>query len=170
MSTTERYQYYFKKLSGKIYALSFSRKLTENAGISDTVYMNLMKCLFFTNNKYKNRFINFSETKDEISLFLDKYILDKFFSGIPDNVKQYIKLESNFFKLFEIYCLDNDLYKPGSTAYITEKFAKNNISCICTNSYSSSFILVQERDYRASLNVLKDIANCKSDEESSDDD
>lgn len=157
--------YFFRKLRGQIYAICFCKELVEKLKIKEQVYYHIMKALFFYSYNYKNRFVNFIEDRKEISIFLDKHALTKMLEGFQEEFKQYITIDNTIFKAFEIFCDGNDLLSPGITSFISTKLAEQGISIIYTNSYNNSYILVAEKDFIQTCEILKNVANDANDNE-----
>ena len=157
-------EYFFRKLKRKIYSLCFFTRGIESVGLRDQINLHLMKTLFLGDSYYKNKFISFINTNDEISLFLDKNSLDKFVQGISTHVSELLNTDGKIFRAFEVYSSKNDLFSPGVTAFISGRLALKGIPIIYTNSFNSSFILVPDEQYTGALAVLKSIANPSEDD------
>jgi len=163
-------QYFFRKLKSKIYALCCFSAALEQAGLKEVIQIHIMKCMFFTDGSYKNRFIHFINTKTEISLFLDKNSFDRFMHDLPVAAKQFINIDLTCFRAAEMYCIQNDINSPGITSIISSKLAANGISIVYTNSFNSSFILVPEKQFLTACSILKVLANPENDQEDEDPD
>lgn len=160
--------YRFRKLTSKVYGICFFIKPVSDNNIRDQVIFHMIKSLFFYTQDYKNKFINYSQTKSEVSMFLDKGSLDRFLHGLSTEAKELMNTDDECYKVFEIFTDFNDLHTPGVTSSISSKFAEKNIPIIYSNSFNSSFILISEKHYIKAISILKSLAKC--DEEEVDDD
>jgi len=153
--------YFFRKLKGNVKAICFKRSILDASGQKDTVYLNILKSIFMIDGGYKNRFLQLTETKNEISLFADKITIERFLKCLPDQAHQLMSIEQNNFKVFELYSIEHDLYEPGITCEVTSRLAKEGISCIFTGSFNSSFVIVQEKDFTQATRTLKNLADAR---------
>ncbi len=163
-------QYFFRKLRSRIYTLCFFDKTLDHAGIKEQVQFRLIKALFFGDGNFKNKFIHFTNTQTEISIFLDKNSRDKFLHDMPPEMKQYLNMDQTCFRAAEMYSLQNDLHFPGVTSFISGKLAARDIPIIYCNSFNSSFILVPESHFAAACAIFKAIADPEMDKDDEPDD
>ena len=157
--------YYFRKIPSKIHALCFFINPLTQGNIREQIMFHLVKSLFFSSQDYKNKYINYTQTKKEFSMFLDKNSLDKFLRGLSKEVADLINIDDESYRVFEIFTNENDLHTPGVTALIASKFAEKDIPIIYSNSFNNSFILVTEKYYNKSVNILKCLANPEDDKD-----
>jgi hypothetical protein len=94
-----------------------------------------MKMMFFSSSNYKNKFIQYIQSQSELSLFIDKSSLDRLLSGLSEESRMYMNLDSECYKVYEMYnTCQSDLDVPGVTATIAKKFADQGVPINITNS------------------------------------
>lgn len=150
-------KYQYKKLKSEVYNLYISKKIF-NEELKDQLNFYMLKYIFMSNNNYKNRFINLIDTQQELSLILDKNIFNIFMSKIPEKCKNFINYDKTTFKILEIYTLENEIYVPGTTSYISSIMAENNIPILYINSFNNNYILIPETYFIHACNIIDQIA------------
>ena len=157
--------YFFRKLRSRIFTLCFLINGSDTLGIRDQINLHMMKVLFLGDNSHKNKFVHFINTPSEISLFLDKNSMDRFTHDLSPTVREVMNADPSCFRAAEIFSLENDLHSPGVTSLVSGKLAAKGISCICCNSFNSSFILIPDNYFSAACAIFKAIADPSGDEE-----
>jgi hypothetical protein len=157
-STELLQQYRFRKLRSDVYTVGFFIKPLEQINIKEQIYYNLMKMMFFSSSNYKNKFIQYIQSQSELSLFIDKSSLDRLLSGLSEESRMYMNLDSECYKVYEMYnTCQSDLDVPGVTATIAKKFADQGVPIIITNSFNSSFIIIKDKFRSQVLEILKSL-------------
>ena len=112
----------------------------------------ITKYMFYNNNQ--NKFLSFTQSEDEVSLFVDS----NFVMECDSNILRNLSIRHGF-KLIQI-CEDQcGIDHIGIVAEIATVFSANGLSILYVNTFNNNFILIEECDYTKSIKVLKKFCN-----------
>jgi hypothetical protein len=113
------------------------------------IYYDLISSLFHSQSN--NKFVSFTQTNDEISLFIDK-------DSITENLRnQKLNIDDDIYKVIEIHEFETGINHIGIVNKISSVFSKNNIPILYVNSFNKNFILVKKEDYDKVVEIVNDI-------------
>ena len=155
MSSDKRY--YYREIEPKIFALCFKKDTLRKISSIELVNFFLMKNIFL---ETKDKFINYIEDTEEISLFLDENTFKNMLKDIPKKLFEYITVDDEIsLKAFELFCDNNDINSIGVNSLISQKMSEEKIPIILINSYNKSIIMVNEKDYDKTIKTFLNIAD-----------
>ena len=150
-------KYYYREIEHKIFALCFKKDTLRKISSIELINFFLIKNIFLDT---KDKFINYIEDTEEISLFLDENTFKNMIKDIPKTLSEYVTIDDELsLKAFELFCDNNDINSIGVNSLISQKMSEEKIPIILINSYNKSIIMVNEKDYDKSLRTFLKIAD-----------
>jgi hypothetical protein len=149
-------KYYYREIDTKIFALCFKKDTIRRISCIEMINFFVIKNIFLD---VKDKFINYIEDSEEISLFLDENTFKNLIKDLPKKLFEYVNIEDEItFRSFELFCDINDINSVGVNSLISQKMSEEKIPIILINSFNKSIILVNEKDYEKSIKTIMNIA------------
>lgn len=119
----------------------------------DKFMFHILEPLFYS--KHKNRFISFTQSNSEISLFIDTdSISEKFAELLRSNNIVSVMSTCNY-RVLQIYEQESGIDHIGIINNISYILTAHNIPILYVNSYNNNFVVIEEKYFADGLLILK---------------